>query len=1227
MKENKKEEDKEKENPFNVILLGNVESEKEALMHKLIKKKFAINQLKELNKSADNANSNPNITDMMNSVEIHGETVKMKIYDNTSANKIFSYSNKSLSSVQGIILFYSVCDRNSFNILKSNLYKIMSMNKYDFPMVMVGYDSESSKRQVNYEEAKSLADSYGLNFYEVSFDSGIGLEPIFEDIGEQVAYKEYGLNDSSIKNNSVIFSNNSNNNKDWNGNLLNIKGRNKNISIYSNNELYENEFNKSIKSKMLKKNSYIFNTNSLSNRKNKLKTYYRTINDESKSSKELNDSNNTFSNNKKNKTIKTILIKSPDLIYPSEMHSYRGTTETQKKREEEIKIRRLIREKEMKSWWKKREKENLESKKIKREKEKNDLKEKIKMDKIIQKEKEKKLFEENLMKIKLNYEQKKSGNKKIEQEIIKKKENLIKEKLQEKKINKEKLNKLKEDKEIEEKEREKKLLNLKIKSFNINKKKDKACKNVFANSANKNSKKEKTKLKLENNKNKIYNLSQNNSFMLKDEQNNTSSFTHYTENKNDLIENYKNNSNIFRCLKCKLIPDILINELNQEIEIICDRSYQNNLHHNISTYSNFIEQSLNHPIDSNNIFCSFCEKYANEFSDENVIYFCHKCDTYFCSEDEEKHKSLMHKKEENIKGEYLNIFKNKKKEKSLNRNNSKLMINTPMKNKNNKKLSRQNTTPHLSRKQTNNKIIPKKLNYNDNNNKNSENSNLNSNINKKNYSLPFYLIDSFCGNHYEVFKFYCLNCHNNFCEQCLKDHINHPFIKFDDILLSDDELNSKKNELNKAKEDLIKLNQYFTALIEAIKCKFERLLNIKKKELEIKEKIILDYETVKYNYHSINNIRNIKFENNDKFFDLSPNTDWLTQFNLIFKYLNTNLFNKNNDVFDLLKSDSINEKNNIKISTKEVAINQINKLILLNNEDIAVLSENKNIYIFDKDNLEEKLSIKISEKNNFHINDIIERKKGGLICCGFEYIKFINLGLNNQYYNLENEIKDNRTNIYSFIEFNNNIIITLNNLSNLKLMKQNEKYKYEIIDCYNYKNLDNYTEKNINQLIKLNSNSFILSSNKENCLYKFMINNNEKIKLDRKLENIGFNNENIYNNIIILHNENYLFVLYNECILLIDANKFNIIQRFFHNYQLINLFNYSENYIIALDSKNKLYKIEFDKNQQKLFFEDNVNINNNYSDFANDINNIIIYRNRDKIIFQKKNKFVKIDNF
>ena len=107
MKEKNREEEKEPK-PFNVILLGNVKSEKEARIHKLIKKKFAINQLKKLNQTSDNINDNKNLDDIMNSVDIHGETVNMKIYDNTSASKVFSYSNKSLSFIVYVIEILSM---------------------------------------------------------------------------------------------------------------------------------------------------------------------------------------------------------------------------------------------------------------------------------------------------------------------------------------------------------------------------------------------------------------------------------------------------------------------------------------------------------------------------------------------------------------------------------------------------------------------------------------------------------------------------------------------------------------------------------------------------------------------------------------------------------------------------------------------------------------------------------------------------------------------------------------------------------------------------------------------------------------------------------------------------------------------------------------------------------------------------------------------------------------
>ena len=1210
MKDKNRDEEKEQK-PFNVILLGNIESEKEALIHKLIKKKFAINQLKKLNQSSDNINDNKNLEDIMNSVEIHGETVNMKIYDNTSASKVFSYSNKSLSSAQGIILYYSVCDRNSFNILKSNLNKIMSMNKYDFPMVMVGNDSDLPNRQVNYEEAKALADSYGLSFYEVSINSGLGMAPMFLDLGEQVVYREYGNN--PMKNNKSAFIR-KNEMMNTSGNFYSSK-KGKNISIYANEDLYDDEFNKSIKEKM--KKNLLSNSYLSSNNKNKQKTNYRTFTNESEDS-----ITNSFRNNKNsNKSKKGFLIKSPDLVSSSVILSYRGTTQAQKIREEEIRKKRLQREREMRTWWKIREKQNFEMQKLRKEKEKKNMIDKIKEDKKIQKEKEKKVLEDNLKKNKINYEQKKQNNKKAEKDLLTKKENLLLERIKDKKNNKEKLNKLKEEMDIEQRERQNLLYKQKSTIINNSNKKDKLSLAKNNNQSNQNHNKNK-KLKSKSTKDKKEdNNSQNNSTIIDDEQNVTSRQPHNYLNKNILIENYKNNSNIYRCLKCKLIPDILINESNQEIEIYCDHSYKNNLHYNITTYSNFIEQSLNHPVDNNNIACIYCQKYANELSEDKNIFYCNKCDIYFCSDDEEVHRNLMHKIEENIKEKYLNISKNKINEKKMNKKNSKLMM-TPMRNKNNKALYKQNTTPMLLKK-TNNKINVNKPSNKDKNNYNTNNSNINNQKNPIKNTLPFYIIDTYCPNHDEVFKFYCFDCHQNFCELCHKNHINHSIIKFDDILLSEDELDTKKNELNQAKEDLVKLNDYFTALIEAIKCKFERLFNIKKKELEIKEKIIHDYETIKYNYHSISNIRNIKFNNNDNFMELSPDTDWFNRFNLIFKYLNSNLNNNSNDIFDILNS--LNEKNNTKIISKNNNMKEINKLITLNNEDIAALIGNENIIIFDKDTLEEKLNLKLEGKNsNFFINDICLRNDGGLICSGYEFIKFINLGLDNQYYNCDYDIQDIDNNINSVIEFNNNLFISLNNKKELKLWKKN-KDTHMCINSYNYINEEIKDE--INNIIKINSNSFIMSCYKEKCLCKFIVNNNDKIEFVEKLENINLSsNKYKKNNIINFPNENYFLVSCDKSILLIDKNEFNIIQNFQHDYNFTDIYYYSNKYFIALDSNNIIYKIELDKYQQKLFFEESINLNNKYQFCLDDIYKIHFNKKKGNIILQTKNKFIKIFN-
>ena len=1249
------DENKKEKKPFNVVLLGNIESEKAALLHKYIKKRFAIKQLQEMNNSEENGEEHSNIDEVMNSVEIHGETVKMKIWDNVSANKLFSSSNKSLKVAQGIILFYSVSNRKSFNMLKLSLSKIIDFDKYDIPMVMVGNDSDTQNREVSYEEAKALADSYGLRFYETSIKSGMG--NIFEDIGEQVFYQEYGNK------------NNSNNNSSKNRVLSTSKSTknfNNNISLYSSEDLYQNNFNNKLKERRAR-NVSVFNFN---REKEKIKAdNKKTINKLLNCDIDLDESITSFKNNNNNikaRNKNNILIKSPDVLINSSIlnsssslvFSYQGNTEAQKKREQEIKERRLKREKEMKTWWKKREKENLENQKIKKQKEKEELQKRIKVDKINQKEEERKVNEENYIKIKNNYEQKKKNNKDIEREIIIGKENKRKEKLLEKRNNKEKLSKLKEEKE-KEKEKDIKILynnrnqNKNKKNLTYNKSESNIYrnKNDVNNNNNKlrgrNIKKNKNEKHLENSESDILNTS----ILTTEEQ---EIIKQNFETKNLLLENYQKNSNIYRCLKCKLIPNIVINEYNQEIETFCDESFNDKSHHNITSYSNFQELSLNHPIDNNNVTCYYCSKVVNELSQGHLLYYCPICDIYFCTEDEELHKNQRHKDEENTKIKYLQLSKNKQKT-----NNKKETANPSTQNKKNKNLTKQNSTPLLLKKTNNNdsknKGNIKKLKKENKNNDNSSINNSDINITerkekKKNKifnKIQIYLIDSYCGRHNEIYKAYCFDCHQNICELCENIHIEHNTVKFGEIMLENEELIEKKNELNKAKEELTKINDYFSALIEAIKCKYERLFSIKKKELEIKEKIIKDYETIKYNFHCINNIRNLKFDNNKNYKDKSNNTDWFHRFNLIFKYLNSNLNNKDNDLFDILNNR--NEKSNIKAISNNNDIN-ISKLIVLKNDDICVSTKSGNVIIYNKDNLEEKLNIKIFG-NNLEINDIIEKNDGGVLCCGYEYIKNIQLSLNNQSYSIikDSNIYSEYKNINSIIELNNNLLISSNDNSEIQLWKkENINENYKCVDCYNNNIDDEKTDKNY--LYKIKNNSFIYNSFKNNNLTLFKINNYDKIQLKTNLENIRIIKGN--NPMVKIPNEDYLLLScydYNDnedieinnneynnifinykgefSIIIIDLNNLNIIGNIKNNYPIIDMMYYYDNITVALDAHGEIHKIEFDKYQQKLFLIDKINFNNNIRFDSDKILGFNLTKNRKNVILYLYNKIITMSNY
>ena len=1369
MEEKKSKEEDENKKPLNIVLLGESISEKEKLITKLLlsnsqKPSSEIDIKKEEDKEEDKSL----IQNIIHCVEMNGEKIKMKIWDNPSTEEFLS---PSIKIAQGILLFYSIKNRQSFEKIKQDLSKIIELGRFDIPIVIIGNHSDTNKREVSYEEGKSFADSYGLRFYETSFQSGVTIEKILQDIGEQLVFQECinTANNSKINidnDNDII--NEINNDNDINnlnvddflnlddnlniGEIIESKNKKNYKSAHSNKDLKNtfdqelsqsltdsNIFNSDNNIKKNKSNKQItkfslFNSNSTTNiKKNKKPINLKNKNSVNKSgSLILNEKNSNFGNYshfnllnknknsfKKNnnsisltsKTNQTSLNSSLNYSASSKnIHSYLKKTAITKHREKETKENKIKMEKEFHSIGAQREREGLELKKKKILEEKQIYIKKIKEDKILQKEKEKNKKEEEIKKAKNKYEKIKKEKEEIDREIKREKEKDKINKIINKQNEKEKINKLKEKLN---KEREKEIENVKIKKEKEKEKEKERIKEIEKIKEEKGKEHEKDKeklkeekllkekeqeeknkllfLKIKDNKeknaeknkektlskkksqkdildNKNINISNfdilNNNVIIKSKNNLSNKIEKEKINKNnkekeketkdkkeeirkiesekekeliakiaikeEIKNKYLNNPNVYRCLKCNLIPKININEYNQEIEVICDHSYYNNLHHNIINYKNFQIKSLNHSF-KDNIFCSYCNKSLNQLNNEDMIYYCKICNLYYCSNDELNHKNHKHQNDINIKTNYKSIFNNNKNNKinnePLRRRGSIGKINSNINNiiniSSTRRLSFKNNSIRRI-KEENKEIIN---NENNENKENENNKNNNKNINSEKIinikKFPIYLMDTYCFIHDEIFNSYCHSCHKNICHICqIKEHERHNIENFDDIFLNEEELSKKKLEISIVKENLLKINDYFIALIEAIKCRFEKLYKFKQKEIEIKEKIINDYEIIKYNYNCIKNIKNLNIDNKQSFINSTNNIDWLSRLNLIFEYLNNSLISTNNDIFKKINNLNNNNNNN-NIEIVNLGDEKIKNIINLYNDYFCISNTKGELKIFNYDKFKEKLKIKLFNEGE-GINNMIKLENGLIGCCGYEKIKFIQMNLYNDSYSINKIFEEKYNNFFSLIEFNNNYFISSGSNKKLQLWI-NEK------NILNKNNIDLSEiigeDEDINMLYKIYPFSFLCCLVKSKKIIKYSIKRNNEIKFISKLENISVikGNNSLLN---LSSNKNILLIAYKNSIkdfgiIIVDNNKFEIISKI----QSIIPFcyiNYLENEnIITIDKKGIIQKWKYVEADKKLYECDKINeplnnYNNNLSKIKK-LKSFISINNYKSFIFQYKN--------
>jgi GTPase SAR1 family protein len=102
----------------------------------------------------------PEKKDLTKELEIHGEKINLNIIEHPDISIVSNEDKKA----NGILLFYNVTDVDSFNKLKETIEKIIDMNKYEMPLIVVGNNPNNQERKVNEEEAKTFLEKYGIKY-------------------------------------------------------------------------------------------------------------------------------------------------------------------------------------------------------------------------------------------------------------------------------------------------------------------------------------------------------------------------------------------------------------------------------------------------------------------------------------------------------------------------------------------------------------------------------------------------------------------------------------------------------------------------------------------------------------------------------------------------------------------------------------------------------------------------------------------------------------------------------------------------------------------------------------------------------------------------------------------------------------------------------------------------------------------------------------------------------
>ena len=135
----------------------------------------------------------PTIEDRYKSnLNIEGTNYEVEILDTAGEEDYQNMMDMWISFGEGFLLVFAINDKESFNLIKSKHDRILrGKHGVKCPILLVGNKQDlENERQVNYSEAKEMADKWGIEYIETSAKTNFNCKEAFEMLAQKIVQKK-----------------------------------------------------------------------------------------------------------------------------------------------------------------------------------------------------------------------------------------------------------------------------------------------------------------------------------------------------------------------------------------------------------------------------------------------------------------------------------------------------------------------------------------------------------------------------------------------------------------------------------------------------------------------------------------------------------------------------------------------------------------------------------------------------------------------------------------------------------------------------------------------------------------------------------------------------------------------------------------------------------------------------------------------------------------------------